>query len=180
VIVRGTSEIGPTIKVANTRSQNFYAECLMKSVGAAASGTGSWDTGRKAIEEWLTGTCHVPRKAFTIADGSGLSAENRLSARAVASVLRHMFAGDGRDTYVASMAVSGESGTLKRRMTGPDVRGRVHAKTGYVKGAVTLSGYVHARSGKWYVFSILVNDYKKGTAAVRKVQDALASRLAAL
>ena len=56
---------------------------------------------------------------------------------------------------------------LARQLVGGDrrrrLRGRVFGKSGYVNNVSSLSGYVHARDGEWYAFSILMNDVPSGT-----------------
>jgi D-alanyl-D-alanine carboxypeptidase/D-alanyl-D-alanine-endopeptidase (penicillin-binding protein 4) len=80
-----------------------------------------------------------------------------------------------RKAFVDSLPVSGaEKGTLRRRLLGPDVRGRVRAKTGHISGVSTLSGYVESKSGDLFTFSILVNGAGGGDALQDRICELLA------
>jgi D-alanyl-D-alanine carboxypeptidase/D-alanyl-D-alanine-endopeptidase (penicillin-binding protein 4) len=59
--------------------------------------------------------------------------------------------------FLSSLAVAGVDGTLDDRFRGSDIRGRLFGKSGFVEGVSSLSGYLHARDGGWYAFSILMN-----------------------
>jgi len=71
-------------------------------------------------------------------------------------------------------------GTIASRMKGTPAAGNVHAKTGTVDKARSLSGYVTTADGEQIVFSMLCNNYTVPTRAVERVQDAVAARLAAM
>jgi len=76
--------------------------------------------------------------------------------------------------------VAGVDGTIEKRMRGTPAQGNVHAKTGYLDRARSLSGYVRTADGQLLLFSILCNNYSPPTREVERVQDALAIRLASL
>jgi serine-type D-Ala-D-Ala carboxypeptidase/endopeptidase (penicillin-binding protein 4) len=170
----------PLVDVAsrcNKYSQNLFAECMLKTLGyyhgqsAGDGGTavGSWTTGRVAVRKFMM-KAGLPPYECVIDDGSGLSHDNRLTPTHLTNVLRYMYNHPGREQYVHSLAVSGKEGTVKKRMK--DISGQVYAKTGYVAGARTLSGYVSDRGGKrWACFSILVNGVKGGTRGYADIQD---------
>jgi D-alanyl-D-alanine carboxypeptidase/D-alanyl-D-alanine-endopeptidase (penicillin-binding protein 4) len=73
-------------------------------------------------------------------------------------LLEHDWYGPNRDTFVSTMAIGGIDGkTLKRRFT-DDLKGRVFAKTGYIRGVSCLSGFLKAQDGSTLAFSVLIND----------------------
>src|SRR5687767_15861677 len=74
------SDLLSAIQVTNKRSQNFYAESLAKHLGALRCGQGSWEDGVRAIGEFATGL-GIPQGSFKMADGSGMSRENRFAPR---------------------------------------------------------------------------------------------------
>ena len=82
--------------------------------------------------------------------------------------------------FFDALPVAGVDGTLENRMRGTPAQGNVHAKTGYIDKARSLSGYVTTADGRVLVFSALCNNYSVPTKAVERVQDALAVRLASL
>lgn len=155
---------------ANKDSQNLYTECLSKRIGAATSGqSGSWANGTAAAGKFLQ-SLGVATSEFSLDDGSGLSRENRISSHALARVLAKSFNSPYRDHYIESLAVGGVDGTLKRRF-GP-LAGRVHAKTGFIANVSALSGYLQARDGKWYAFSILMDGIPDlSNSAVKPLQE---------
>jgi serine-type D-Ala-D-Ala carboxypeptidase/endopeptidase (penicillin-binding protein 4) len=158
--------------VINKKSQNHYAEQLLKAIGAETRRDGSFGGGGAAVKEWLVTRLGVPPGEFVQADGSGMSRENQASADAFIRVLRHMWTTPHRNDFLASMPYSGEvDSRLRRRMNERAYARRVYAKTGYLSGAIGLSGYVQAESGRVYAFSFLFNRYATGVWGVYRLQD---------
>lgn len=101
-----------------------------------------------------------------------------MSPEDVITLLRYMNTRPGWEAFYNSLAVAGMDGTLRGRMTGAArALGNVHAKTGTIRGVSALSGYVLAKNGKMFAFSILVNDTRKIKTA-RKVEDYICEILA--
>jgi D-alanyl-D-alanine carboxypeptidase/D-alanyl-D-alanine-endopeptidase (penicillin-binding protein 4) len=152
------SDLLSAIRVTNKRSQNFFAESLAKKLGAGRCGMGSWEEGIRAVSEFLV-SIGIPRGSFTMADGSGMSRQNRFAPRHLTTLLRFMFFHPLGQEFAQSLPYSGEDlGSWKRRLAIPPYRGNVFAKTGTLSGVSTLSGYAKAVSGKSYAFSILINN----------------------
>lgn len=146
----------------NKDSQNHYAESLCKRIGYATSGqSGSWENGTAGIGSFLLRT-GAKADSFDLDDGSGLSRANTVSPATVMCVLLHMWNGKHRDAFLNTLPVGGEDGTLDNRFKG-GLGGRVFAKTGYINQVSSLSGYLKAKNGEWYAFSILMNDVPPGT-----------------
>jgi serine-type D-Ala-D-Ala carboxypeptidase/endopeptidase (penicillin-binding protein 4) len=137
----------------NRKSDNFVAEMLMKVLGAEARKRGTTAAGAIVVRNVLKER-GVPLAGVRIADGSGLSLHDRLTARALAALLISAWSDpDVRLPFVRSLPVAGLTGTLEDRMERPPARGNVRAKTGTTREASALSGYVRSR----YVFAILQN-----------------------
>jgi len=151
------TDLMTTAEVINKRSQNFFAESLLKLMGAELCGEGSWEAGKMVVEEFLE-RLRIPTGTYHLADGSGMSRQNLFTARQITSLLRFMyFHPRGRD-FLLTLPYSGEPGLKwERRLATAPYRGNVFAKTGSLLGVSTLSGYIKARSGKIYAFSILCN-----------------------
>ncbi len=142
---------------ANKDSMNLYAESLCKRLGFKTAHTsGSWENGTAAVGAFLN-RAGVPQSEYHLDDGCGLSKENSIAARAIVHVLTYNFFGKNRQAFMDSLAVAGVDGTLDDRFRGSDLRRRVFGKSGFVEGVSSLSGYLHARDGGWYAFSILMN-----------------------
>ena len=156
---------------ANKDSQNMYAEALCKRAGAAATGqSGSWANGNANTGRFLQ-QLGVSPKEFNLDDGCGLSRDNAISANAMVRVLMHNWLAPYRQKFLDSLAVGGVDGTLKKRF-GNGLEGRVHAKTGFIDNVSCLSGYLEARDGTWYAFSILMNGFpNKSNSSIKPMQD---------
>ncbi len=168
----------------NKSSQNMFAEALLKTAGAygpshTPTQIGGYDTGREAVRAFLK-SIGVSLTGIVIDDGSGLSHDNRITPEAIVKVLAYMDQHPRRDLFRSSLAEPGDQdGTLRRRMK--DLNGRVFAKTGYISGASTLSGYVVGPDKRCYAFSVLCNDIAKakdGLGAARRLQDSICQTLA--
>jgi len=166
------------VYVINKKSQNHYAEELVKIIGAEKKHDGTWPAGTATVTEWLTGKLGVPANEFHQSDGSGLSRDNRASANAFIHLLRYMWNTPYREDFVSSLPYSGDPDSKfgKRLRTQPFAR-QVYAKTGYIVGVVGLSGYVHGASGKIYAFSFIFNHYHVGVYAVYRLQDEMLKEL---
>jgi len=142
---------------ANKDSMNLYAESLCKRLGFALSHQpGSWANGTAAVAAFLHKT-GAPPEEFNLDDGCGLSKLNTISPNALCKLLIYDFFCPNHQVFMASLAVAGIDGTLWDRFRGSDIRGRLFGKSGFVEGVSSLSGYLHARDGEWYAFSILMN-----------------------
>ena len=157
----------------NKDSMNMYAESFCKRLGFAVSGKpGSWENGTAAVGAFLAHVGIDPQ-LYHLDDGCGLSKQNAIAAHALAMVLTYDFFSKNHQAFFDSLSRAGSDGTLAKRFEGSDLRGRVFGKTGWVEGVSALSGYLHAKDGRWYVFSILVN----GNSKVKPLEDAIVAAI---
>jgi D-alanyl-D-alanine carboxypeptidase/D-alanyl-D-alanine-endopeptidase (penicillin-binding protein 4) len=158
----------------NTESDNFVAEMLLKALGAAELGKGTTAAGAKVVRREFAER-DVPLANVRIVDGSGLSRLDRLTARALASLLLSARA-DARiaKPFVASLAVAGVNGTLEDRLEAKPARGTIRAKTGTTDLSSALAGY----AGDGYVFAVVMNGSPVAPTAARAAQDRFATILA--
>jgi D-alanyl-D-alanine carboxypeptidase/D-alanyl-D-alanine-endopeptidase (penicillin-binding protein 4) len=163
------------LRFMDYESDNFTAEILLKQLGTLESGRGTTASGALAVRGIL-GDYGVPLDGVRIADGSGLSRLNRLTASMLVQMLRSAWTSpDFRDSFFSSLPVAARSGTLERRMIRTAAAGRVRAKTGTTRESSALSGVVKGR----YAFSILQNGYPVAHWSARRSQDRVAAVLAA-
>ena len=127
------------------RSNNSYADILLRFIG----GTG-------AVKQTLT-QLGVNPNSYQQVDGSGLSRGNRASALSMVETLKVMNFAKGNDVFYQSLPVAGMSGTLRRRFRSTSVQGKVHAKTGTLRGVRALSGYLEHPEYGTIVFSVMAN-----------------------
>ncbi|CAN5387702.1 D-alanyl-D-alanine carboxypeptidase/D-alanyl-D-alanine-endopeptidase [soil metagenome] len=171
----------------NQDSDNFFAEHLFKAAVRRATGLGSYHRGGSASAIFFHRTAEVPLGEVYQADGSGLSSYNRASAHALVQALLHAHAAPWSESFHQSLAMAGSRyGTLRRQFVGTAAAGNLHAKTGYVRGSRTLSGFVRTRDGQLVAFSFLYNggntngaraaQMELGTLLAEYPQEALAGR----
>ena len=140
------------IALTNTPSDNFFAETLIKDLGARFGGRGSTGAGAAVVRAEVASKFGIHPKIY---DGSGLSYSDSSSPLDIVTALERM----ASDTqFVQSLAVSGETGTLQDEMVGTNAQGQCRAKTGTLSRVSNLSGYCLARDGHTLVFSILQNN----------------------
>jgi serine-type D-Ala-D-Ala carboxypeptidase/endopeptidase (penicillin-binding protein 4) len=141
------------VRHMNRQSDNFYAEMLLKRLGAVVRGNGTTAAGARVVRAKLR-QHGVNMTGVRIWDGSGLSRYDRLTAKAITQLLIWAYSDTAiSGPFVASLPLAGVSGTLKDRLTKLPAYRHVRAKTGTTDRASALSGYVRTR----YVFSILQN-----------------------
>ncbi|MDP6410122.1 MAG: D-alanyl-D-alanine carboxypeptidase/D-alanyl-D-alanine-endopeptidase [Planctomycetota bacterium] len=151
------SPLAATLVPINRDSNNAVADQLFLATGQALTGRGDRAGGAEATRTALE-RLGLQTAGLVQVDGSGLSRDNRVTARQIAALLEVVagLGGEVASAYLESLAVAGESGTLARRMGDAPTRGRVRAKTGWIAGTSALSGVVETLSGRRLVFSILV------------------------
>ncbi len=160
-------------------SQNQIAEVLLRTVGLERAGAGTADSGRKVVERELVSFGATP-DGYMVRDGSGLSRYDYLSPETVVRILDGMRRSRNFQLFYSSLPIAGVDGTIRTRMRGTAAQGNVHAKTGTLTGARSLSGYVTTADGRLLEFSMLCNNWMVPVREVNRVQDALAVALAEL
>ncbi|WP_243382865.1 D-alanyl-D-alanine carboxypeptidase/D-alanyl-D-alanine-endopeptidase [Geothrix alkalitolerans] len=136
----------------NKWSNNFMIEMLTRRFGA-----GSWPRGVQRIQAFYQSAFNLGPEAIRITDGSGLSKENRLSARTLAIILRgayHDF--EVGPEFVSSLKIIGGE-PWKLKIKDPNLTRRIRVKTGHLDRVTSLCGYLQTFDGKVRVFAILLN-----------------------
>jgi len=160
-------------------SQNQIGELLYKTLALHATGVGQADSAREVVSRQLI-AWGATTDGFSVRDGSGLSRRDFVTPRTLIHVLDAMRRHPDFRVFYDALPIAGVDGTIGKRMRGTAAQGNVHAKTGFVDKARSLSGYVTTADGRMLLFSMLCNNYSPPTSAVERVQDALAVRLATL
>jgi D-alanyl-D-alanine carboxypeptidase/D-alanyl-D-alanine-endopeptidase (penicillin-binding protein 4) len=158
-----SARLATLVRHMDVYSDNFYAEMLLKEVGAVQGSGGSAPAGL-AVERRLLAEAGVPLGGVRMVDGSGLSLLDRWTPLGLATLLRTMWQdSDLRPYLVPALPVAGETGTLVHRM-----------RTGTTDNASSLSGLV----GDHYAFSILENGSPVYTLNAEASQNRFAQVLA--
>ena len=140
------------VQDVNKFSNNFMIEMLVKRFG-----NGSWNGGIRRIQAFYKDLLGLGPEEVAITDGSGLSKDNRLSARTLAIVLRAAWNDfEVGPEMVASLKVIGGE-PWQQKMRDPNLERRVRCKTGYLSGVHSVCGYLQMPDGKLRVFAILLN-----------------------
>jgi len=141
------------VQATDVPSNNFFAEMLMKGIGAHFGGAGTTAAGTAVVERFARS--HA--SGVHAVDGSGLTRTNRSSPAEIARLLQTMQGESVGDDFVDALAVAGRTGTVAHRMRGTPAAGRCHTKTGTIIAVSNLSGYCFTRSGRVMIFSVLMN-----------------------
>jgi D-alanyl-D-alanine carboxypeptidase/D-alanyl-D-alanine-endopeptidase (penicillin-binding protein 4) len=158
-------------------SDNFFAEHFWKAAVAKNTGQGSYAKGGSASATFFHDRAGVPFGQLWQADGSGLSADNRTSAYALVLALSYGDQQPWKKVFHESLAVAGKpDGTMNRLFVGTPAEGNLHAKTGYIRGVRSLSGFVKTAGGETVVFAMIYNG--RNTGGSRGIQANLGTLLA--
>jgi serine-type D-Ala-D-Ala carboxypeptidase/endopeptidase (penicillin-binding protein 4) len=145
------------LRFAVQRSDNHLTDQLFHLIGLVRTGEGSWERGERALRQVLD-RFGVDHSAARFADGSGLSRDDRVTARLLVDLDRAMTDSRFGSTWGTLMAVSGESGTLRQRLHGTPAAGRFLGKTGTLNDVTSLAGMVVGDDGGRYHLAIVAND----------------------
>ena len=166
--------LAEVVRDINKLSNNVMAQQLFLTLGATQRGAGTPEAARELVTRWLRGRIGAAAAGSVIPNGSGLSRDARLSARALGQLLQAAWASPVMPELMSSLPVAGVDGTLRRNKATP---GRAHLKTGSLRDVLGVAGYVLADSGQRYAMVAIVNHGNAGAA--RPALEALAEWVAA-
>jgi D-alanyl-D-alanine carboxypeptidase/D-alanyl-D-alanine-endopeptidase (penicillin-binding protein 4) len=160
-------------------SQNQIAEIFFRTIALNATGIGRSDTASAVVGRQIAKWGVAPNEAV-IRDGSGLARYDYVSPRTLVRVLDAMRRAPTFRAYYDAMPIAGVDGTIRNRMKGTPAQGNVHAKTGTLAMARSLSGFVTTANQRMLIFSFLCNNWTTPVRDVERVQDIIAERLATM
>ncbi|MEO5837667.1 MAG: D-alanyl-D-alanine carboxypeptidase/D-alanyl-D-alanine-endopeptidase [Acidimicrobiales bacterium] len=153
-----------------SESDNMMAESFVREIGRRRRGVASTPAGLAVIDELITNAMCLSKEGIND-DGSGVSHYSTHSARYLRHLLEAIRVQPWGAQFESELAISGRTGTMASRLNTPAMVGRVHAKTGTVRGGRALSGYATTVGGRAVVFSIIGNG--DDTKLTTKVMDEL-------
>jgi D-alanyl-D-alanine carboxypeptidase/D-alanyl-D-alanine-endopeptidase (penicillin-binding protein 4) len=170
-----TAENSPTLAklmlLTNSPSDNFFAETLLKDLGASLGGRGSTARGAGVVRSVIV-------RAFglhpQLDDGSGLSRYDRTNARQIVLLLREM---ESQPAFWNSLAIAGVRGTMQDEMRHTRAANNCRGKTGTLGDVANLVGYCRAANGHRIVFALMMNGLTDSTAG-HQLEDLDAEALA--
>lgn len=143
------------------KSDNLFAETWVRWLYPAA------------VDPWAAlqaGFKEVTERPFRghIADGSGLSRSNAMSAQDYTDFLQGMFHSDHFQAYLQVLAKAGHSGTMRLVQLPAGFAGTLYGKSGYMTGVRSYAGYYQSPAGDWYAFALIANNYTGTGGAMRQ------------
>lgn len=158
-------------------SDNLYAESMFYQTAASSGRQPARALDGARLERALLERAGLQSSVYRIADGSGLSLYNYLSAELEVAILRYAFKRKAiYDHLLPALPIAAEDGTLKKRMKDTPAAGNVRAKTGTLTGVASLAGYCTASNGHRLCFAI-INQGVQRAADARDYQDKICNIL---
>jgi D-alanyl-D-alanine carboxypeptidase/D-alanyl-D-alanine-endopeptidase (penicillin-binding protein 4) len=183
VVHRHRSPLMPALRRMLEDSSNFDAEQCLRVLGAETVRDGSLAGGLRALRAAVEALVGRVPAGCELVDGSGLSKQNRLTPGLVVVVMYELEQRGLWSPLAACLPLAARTGTLRKRFVGTELEARVRAKTGWIRGASSLSGVVEAEDGSKRWFSILMN-YDRSRSGVNKdlkrLQEDIVAAVAAL
>jgi D-alanyl-D-alanine carboxypeptidase/D-alanyl-D-alanine-endopeptidase (penicillin-binding protein 4) len=172
ILTHKSPPLNEILKFLMKKSQNMYAETMVKILGLMNSGIGSFEEGKNVVERVLANFGIEP-DTYSYADGSGLSRYNYISPRQIVKILKGMRKSEYWEIWREIQPIAGVDGTLKRRMKDTKAEGNVRAKTGTISNVRGLSGYLTTSEGEEIVFSFLVNGHLRSSRETELITDSI-------
>lgn len=151
----------PVLATMMHRSDNFLAEQLLIVAGRQAGFTNQKEFRNYKLESWS----YLPSPVVWV-DGSGLSRYNLITPNSLVAILNEIYQKLDWSLVASIFPVGGESGTISHWYEGNP--SYIYAKTGTLSNNHCLSGFLRARSGKIYIFSLMNNHYTRPTSEIKK------------
>jgi D-alanyl-D-alanine carboxypeptidase/D-alanyl-D-alanine-endopeptidase (penicillin-binding protein 4) len=152
------------------RSDNLYAECLLRTYAAREAKDGSTSRGATLSREYWQGK-GAPMDGVVLIDGSGLSRSNRLTAQFLGYMLTNMSC---HPYYASFFPLAGEEGTLKHFLANTPLATYVAMKTGSMNGVQAYAGYkLNDDYEPTHVIVVLINNFASRDAAKRATESLL-------
>ncbi len=181
------STLSPSLKriafETNHASNNLYAEALYRTLGRVRTGSACWDSCTVAMGDILK-AMKINTKGISIADGSGLSRQNYVSADFFCRFLDAMMDSPYYDDYLETIPSPGSNGSLEYNMSKypASIKSRIRVKSGSMNGVRCYSGYILPTVGdrdETIIFSIMTNNCTAPSWTVRKLLDKIMATFAA-
>jgi serine-type D-Ala-D-Ala carboxypeptidase/endopeptidase (penicillin-binding protein 4) len=179
LVTLSSPPLSEILKALMKPSQNQIAEMLFRTVALEKYGSGRTDSASAVIRAQI-GAWGAAANESVVRDGSGLSRYDYISPRTVVRIFDAMRKSPNFGVYYDALPIAGVDGTIRNRMKGTPAENNLHAKTGSVALARSLSGYVTTADHHVLIFSFLSNNWTTPTSAVERVQDAIGARLAGM
>ena len=157
------------IRDINKYSNNTMAQQVFLSIGAKSRTSADQDdaqAAQRAIKQLMKSKGINPDQ-LVMENGSGLSRNERVSAKALSLILQDAWNGPYAAEFTASMPLVGMDGTMRKRLRNTPMRGQAHIKTGTLNNVRAIAGFSRDRNGKtWAVVAFLNDPRPWGASAI--------------
>lgn len=173
--VIATHESKPLIKLLERmlgRSDNLYADSLLKTLGVKRYQIGSYDAGVASEKATLKEHTNLDVDRMKLTDGCGMDA--LITPMQFSKLLFQVYQDSKMYRYFKkTLPLNGVRGTLRNRLTGKHIIKHVYAKTGTKRDVSALSGFLIGPRGKRYIFTIISNNNNHGTRAAHQMENSI-------
>ncbi|OGU69279.1 MAG: D-alanyl-D-alanine carboxypeptidase/D-alanyl-D-alanine-endopeptidase [Ignavibacteria bacterium RBG_16_36_9] len=178
-LVDSSIELRELLQLINKNSDNFYAECLFKTLGSAYSGQqGNSFFSTQAILNYIDDNS-IYSTGTKIVDGSGISRFDQVTAGALVGLLEKVYFNIKQfDDFFNSLSIAGVDGTLRKRMIGTHAENNFRGKTGSLNGISSLAGYVTTADDDDLIVCMMFEYTKGGASKYKSIQDKIVEILA--
>jgi len=164
------------LTVLMKKSQNLYAESMVKLLGFHFGNEGSFQEGKQVVKQTLE-RFGLERDSYSFMDGSGLCRYNFISPTHLVKIFRNMYYHRYGKIYRKILPIAGVDGTIDYRMKGTVAEGKINAKTGTISNVRCLSGYATTKDGETLAFSTMFNNFLCSVNVVMDIQDRICTLL---
>jgi serine-type D-Ala-D-Ala carboxypeptidase/endopeptidase (penicillin-binding protein 4) len=159
-----TQPLADIVRDINKFSNNVMARQLYLALGAISFGApGDAEKSARAIKQWAAAR-KLSLPELVLENGAGLSRVERLSARSMGQLLMLAQRSAVMPEFVSSLPLVAFDGTMKKRLSGAEVAGQAHIKTGSLAGVRSIAGYVLDAKGRTVVVVFLINHARASLA----------------
>jgi D-alanyl-D-alanine carboxypeptidase/D-alanyl-D-alanine-endopeptidase (penicillin-binding protein 4) len=165
IFEHSSPSLGSIIDEVNQKSINLFAEHLLCEISYKKSGYGSTYNGAQICSNYWSSKAGA---GLFMADGSGLSRSNAVSAKFLVELLGYMSKSDGAQSFKNSLAIAGKKGTMSAMCTGTTADGRAYGKSGSMTRIRSYAGYVDSKTGKKLAYGIIFNNFSGASSEITK------------
>jgi len=178
-LVESSIELRELLKEINKSSDNFYAECLFKTLGSVSSGQqGNSFFSTQAILNYIDDN-NIYSTGTKIVDGSGISRFDQVTAGALVGLLEKVYFNIKQfDDFYNSLSIAGIDGTLRKRMIGTPAENNFRGKTGTLNGVSSIAGYVTTADDDDIIVCMMFEFTQGGANKHKYIQDRIIEILA--
>lgn len=157
IITWSSVPLSDVIKSINKYSNNLMTRHLLLTLGAEVLGPpATVEKGVEAMKNYLE-LKSLDSTQLTLSNGAGLSRDTRVTAALLNDMLQSAWASPYMPEFVASLPINGMDGTMRNRVRGSRMSGRMHVKTGSLDEVAAVAGFVYSQSNKVYTVVGMVN-----------------------